>query len=70
MTTCYITISVGTSYILATSVTKMQIFIEINNFEGDKIEFKRSYDKQNLTLVIILYEFKLPKGLFNKLHMK
>ena len=25
------------------------------NFEGDKIAFKRSFDKQNLTLVIISY---------------
>ena len=26
------------------------------NFEGDKILFKWSYDKQNLTLVVISYE--------------
>ena len=38
--------------------TTMQLFIEIKkNFEGDKIAFKRSYDK-------------LAKGLFNKFHMK
>ena len=26
------------------------------HFEGNKIQFKGSYDKQNLTLVVILYE--------------
>ena len=26
------------------------------HFEGGKIPFKRSYDKQNLTLVVISYE--------------
>ena len=44
-----------TSNIMTMSVTTMQIFIEIN-FEGIKITFKRSYDKQNLTLVIISYD--------------
>ena len=47
MTTCYITLSEGTSNVMKTSITTMHIFIEIN-FEGDKITFKMSYDKQNL----------------------
>ena len=50
MTTCYITLSAGTGNIMTTSVTTMQIFIEINtNFEGHIITFKRSDDKQNLS---------------------
>ena len=56
MATRYITLSVGTSKVMTMSVTAMQIFIEIiNNFEGDKISIKRSYNKQNLTPVIISY---------------
>ena len=54
MTTCYITLLAQTSNVMMTSITTMQIFIEIN-FEGDKIAFKRSDDKQNLTLTIISY---------------
>ena len=46
----YITLSVEKSNVMTTSVTTVQIFIEI-----DKIALKRSYDKQNLTLVIISY---------------
>ena len=43
-----------TSNIMMASITKMQIFSWIQtNFEGDKTAFKRSYDKQNLTLGII-----------------
>ena len=53
MNTCYITLSAGKSNVILTSVT-MQIFIEIN-LEGDKMAFKRSCDKQNLTLMIISY---------------
>ena len=54
MTTCYITLSAGTSNVMTMSITTMQIFME-TNFEGDKITFIRSYDKQNLTLEIITY---------------
>ena len=57
MTTCYITLSAGTNNIMTTAVTTMQIFMEIY-FEGDKIAFKRSYDKQNLTLLNILNSLK------------
>ena len=53
MTARNITLSAGTSNVMTTSVTTMQIFIEIKNF---KIAFKRSYDKQNLTLMIISYQ--------------
>ena len=36
-----------------------------------KSQFKGSYDKQNLTLVVISCEFmKLVKGLVHKFHMK
>ena len=48
----------------------------MTNFEGDKITFERSYDKQDLTLVVISYEInqtsliKLAKGLLDKFHMK
>ena len=56
MATLYITLSAGTNIVMTMSVTAMQIFIEIKkNFEGDKIAFKRSYDKPNLTSVIISY---------------
>ena len=41
----YITLSAGTSNVM---MTTMQNFIE-TNFEGHKIVFKRSYNKQNLT---------------------
>ena len=58
MTMCYIlTLSAGTSSVMTKSMTTMQIFIEIKkNFEGDKIAFKKSYDNQILTFVIIPYE--------------
>ena len=39
---------------MTTSITTMQIFIEID-LEYDKIAFKRSYDKQNLSLLSISY---------------
>ena len=55
ITTCYITLSAGTSNVMTTSVTTMQIFIEINKLQRHIIAFKRSYDKQNLTRVIISY---------------
>ena len=55
MTIHYITLSAGRGNVIRTSMATMQIFIEITNFEGDKIAFKRSYDKQNLTLVVISY---------------
>ena len=71
MITRFITLSAGTSIIMTTLVTTMQTIIE-TNFERDKIAFKMSYDKQNLTLTIISYKiyYKLPKGLFDKFHMK
>ena len=60
----------GTSKVMTTSVTTLQIFVEIN-FEGYKIAIKMSSDKQNLALVIISYQIYLTaKGSFNKFHMK
>ena len=47
MATRYIKLSAGASNVMTTSVTKMQIFIELKNFEGNKIAFKRSYDKHD-----------------------
>ena len=42
MTTCYITLSAGTSNVMMTLVTTMQIFMKKkNNYEGDKIAFKK-----------------------------
>ena len=41
------------------------------HFEGNKVPFKMSYDKHNLTLVVISYElYDIAKGSFHKLHMK
>ena len=56
MTTRYITLSPGKVNVMTTSVTTIQIFIEITNFDGNKITLKMSYYKQNLTQVIISYE--------------
>ena len=37
------------------------------HFKGDTIVFNKSYDKKNLTLVVISYEIYLtPEGSFNK----
>ena len=52
MPTRYITLLVGTSNVMTTSVTTMHIIIEINKFEDNKIAFKLM-NRQNLTLVII-----------------
>ena len=54
MTTFYITLPEVSGNVMKTSVTTTQCFNEIN-CEGDKITFKSSYDKQNLTLMIIPY---------------
>ena len=54
MSTRYITLMIGTVNVMTTSITTIQVFIE--NFDGEKITFKMSYDKQNLTQVIISYE--------------
>ena len=69
MTTRYITLLAGTSNAMTTSVTTMQILLKLTTVEGVKIAFKRSYDKQNLTLVIISYVkcIILAKGSFNKI---
>ena len=58
--------------LLTTSVSTMRFLIEIMFvLNVIKSHFKGSYDKQNLTLVVILYEImKLAKGSFHKFHMK
>ena len=55
MTTSYITLSAGTSNLMNEDVLDNSANFHCNetNFKGDKITFKRKYDKQNLTLVII-----------------
>ena len=40
------------------------------HFKGDKIVFKKSYDKTNLTLVVISYEIYLTRRRLVKFHMK
>ena len=53
MATHKVTLKAVTSDVMATFVTKMQIFIKINKTLKEIISnFKRSYDKQNLTRVI------------------
>ena len=57
MTTRVITLLREYATSLTTSVTTMLIFIgHMSTFRGDKIVFKKSYDKTNLTLVVISYE--------------
>ena len=57
MTTRVLTLSAGTSNVMATSVTPMHFFVEIlSTLKAIKSSFKRSYDKQNITLVVISYE--------------
>ena len=58
--------------LLTMSVSTMRMLHKNNvHFEGDKSHFKGSYDKQNLTLVVISYEFmKLAEVSFHKFHLK
>ena len=48
------------------------IFVEIiSTLKAIKSYFKRSYDKHNITLVVISYEiYQTPRRLFDKFHMK
>ena len=57
---------------LTTSVSTMHFLIEILLIlNAIKSHFKSSYDKQNLTLVVITYEImKLAECLFHKHYMK
>ena len=43
----------------------------LSTLKAIKSSFERSYDKQNITLRVISYEFiKLAEGSFDKFHMK
>ena len=57
ITTSYIhvTLSTGASNVTTTSVLTMNLKLKYTNFEGGKIAFKLSYDRQDLTLMTILY---------------
>ena len=59
---------------LTASVSVMRFLLEILPIlKAIKSHFKGSYDRQNLTLVVILYEtssMKLAKGSFHKFHIK
>ena len=59
MTTRYITLSAGTSKVMTTSVTAMQIFMEIKQtFKAIKSHLKGPIIEQNLKLMIIKYHAK------------
>ena len=72
MTTLVITLWRTHVTSLTTSVSTMRFLIEMKLIlKAIKFNFKGSYDKQNLTLVGISYEFmKLAEGSFHKFHMK
>ena len=57
---------------LTTSVSTMRFHIEFMLiFKAMKSYFKGSYDKQNLTLVVIFMKsMKLAEGSFHKFHIK
>ena len=72
MTTRVLTLSAETNYVMTTSVTTMHFFIEImSTLKAINCPFERSYDKQNITLVVVIsYEIiKLAEGSFDKFHM-
>ena len=57
MTTRVLTLSAGTSNVMTTFVTTMLFFVEImSTLKAIISSFERSYDKQNITLVVISYE--------------
>ena len=57
MTTRALTLSVGTSNVMTTSVTTMHFSLKkMSTLKAIKSHFERSYDKQNITLVVISYE--------------
>ena len=56
MNTRYITLSAGTSNVMMTSVTTMLFFVEImSTLKAIKSSINRSYDTQDITLVVISY---------------
>ena len=52
----------GTSNVMTTSVTTMHFSLKLTIFKGDKSAFESSYDKQDLTLVVISYEMTTSVG--------
>ena len=57
---------------LTKSVSTIHSFLEISFImKAIKFNSKVSYDKQNLTYVVILYEiYEIAEGSFHKFHMK
>ena len=72
MTTCVITLWRVNVTSFTTSVSTMRFLAEIMFVLKDiNSHFRGSYDKQNLTLVVISYEiYETPEGSFHKFHMK
>ena len=68
MTTSALTLSAGTSNVMTTSVTTMHFSLKkkLSTLKAIKSHFERSYDKQNIRLVVISYD----EGSFDKFHMK
>ena len=57
MTTHVLTLSAGTSNVMMKSVTTMHFSLKkMSNLKAIKSHFERSYDKQNITLMVISYE--------------
>ena len=57
MTTRVLTLSAGTSNVMTTSVTTMHF--SLSTLKAIKSSLERSYDKQNITLVVISYDITL-----------
>ena len=72
MTTRVITLWRANVTSLTTSVSTMRFLIEIKlALNAIKSLFQGSYNKQNLTFVVILYEiYENSQGSFHKVHMK
>ena len=72
MTTRVLTLSAGTSNVIDDVCDNNAFFVErMSTLKAIKSHFERSYDKQNITLVVISYEIiKLAEGSFDKFHMK
>ena len=74
MTARVLTLSAGKSNVMTTSVTTMYFSLKkMFTLKAIKGHFERSYDKQNITLVVISYEIyhiTTRVGLFDKFHVK
>ena len=56
MTTRVLTLSAGISNVMKTSVTTAFFVEKMSTLKAIKSHFERSYDKQNITRVVISYE--------------